>query len=213
MTSFIEIVIERFGSLGIGALMFLENIFPPIPSEVILSLSGYYSSIGAIDPYAVWVASVVGSVLGTSLWYFLCRIIGVKRLMQFSRAHGRWITLTVEDIQKAEKWFLRHGAAAVFFGRFVPFIRSVISLPAGLSGMPPGRFLLYTLIGTSLWNSLFIAIGWLLGLRYEVVDQYVGPVSNVILLAMIVMYAYRVATFKTTEQGLVARLKRFLKRF
>ena len=144
-------LIERGGYLGIVALMFLENLFPPIPSELIMPSAGFQASQGSLSLAGVMLAGTAGSLCGALFWYAVGRYAGENRLKRWASRHGRWLTLTPEDVDRADDWFDRHNAAAVFFGRLLPTIRTLISIPAGLFEMPPGPFLLYSALGTGLW--------------------------------------------------------------
>lgn len=196
MTSWVESLIQSWGALGVAFLMFLENIFPPIPSELVLPLAGYRASQGDLSLVVALVAGTIGSVAGVTLWYFAGRLIGTDRLKRFARKHGRWLTLTPQEIDKASDWFARHGGKAVLLGRLVPAVRTLISIPAGVCGMSLGRFLILTAIGTLAWSTLLILAGYALGASFEQVGTYVSPVGNVIIGLAILIYLYRVVTFR-----------------
>lgn len=195
MTQWIEQLVQDWGAAGVAFLMFLENVFPPIPSEVVLPLTGYRVSEGDLSFAAALVAGSAGSLLGVTLWYLGARWLGSRRTKQFARRHGRLLTLTPEDIDDANQWFAKHGTGAVLIGRLVPGIRTLISIPAGICGMGLGRFLLYSSIGTTLWSALLLSAGYYLGEAFDRVDAYVSPVGNIIMIALIAWYLYRVITF------------------
>jgi len=188
-------LIERGGYLGIVALMFLENLFPPIPSELIMPSAGFQASQGSMSLAGVMLSGTAGSLCGALFWYAVGRYAGENRLKRWASRHGRWLTLTPEDVDRADDWFDRHNAAAVFFGRLLPTIRTLISIPAGLFEMPPGPFLLYSALGTGLWSAALATAGYLLGDNYKAVAGYLNPVANVILGAMVLLYLYRVVTW------------------
>ena len=201
MTGWIESLVQDWGAAGVGLLMFLENLFPPIPSEVVLPLAGYEASAGHLSLAAAFAGGVLGSLAGLTPWYFAARALGKARLKQFARRHGRLLTLTPEDIDDADDWFDRHGGKAVLLGRLVPGVRTLISVPAGLSAMPLPRFLLLSGIGTALWSTLLLGAGYVLGDRFDRVDAWVSPVGNLVLGAALAYYLYRVATFKRRVAG------------
>lgn len=173
-------VVDRLGAAGVGLLILLENLIPPIPSEVILPLAGFRARTGALDVWAVWPASTAGSVSGALLLYGLGAWLGYDRLHRL--AGRRWFILTGQkDLEHGQLLLCRHGGKIVLLGRFVPFIRSVVSIPAGIVRMSVGRFVLLTTIGSGVWNALFIALGWLLGENWEHVHRWLEPVSHVVL--------------------------------
>lgn len=195
MFDWITGLVEDGGLWGVALLMFLENVFPPTPSEVIMPLAGYAAAQGQIDLWGAVAAGSLGSLAGTSVWYALGRWVGTPRLKRWTARHGRWLTLTPAEVDRASDWFERRGPWAVFLGRLVPAVRTLISVPAGMARMPPGRFLLFTGLGTAIWTALLALAGYLLGSRYEAVSDWMGPVSNVVVGAVLLWYLYRVATF------------------
>ncbi|WAP68099.1 DedA family protein [Jiella pelagia] len=195
MDDFVRNIMETFGVFGIGMLMFLENIFPPIPSELIMPLAGYQSTQGSMSIVAVIVSGTIGSLLGIIPWYYAGHYLGERRMKRLAARHGRWLTLSPEDVDKANAWFRRRGAAAVLFGRLVPTVRTLISVPAGVAHMPLATFLIYSAIGSAIWTTFLAMLGFLLGQQYEMVEGYMGPVSNAIIIAIVAFYIYRVVTF------------------
>lgn len=196
MTSWVESMIESWGSFGVALLMLLENVFPPIPSEVVLPLAGYRASQGDLNPFLAVAAGTLGSLVGVTVWYYAGRWVGTEGLKAFAQKHGRLLTLTPAEIDKVDAWFTRYGGRAVLFGRLVPGVRTLISIPAGVSGMTLRRFLVLSTIGTAAWSGLLIAAGWLLGHEFETVQSYVSPVGNVIIGGALAYYLYRVVTFR-----------------
>lgn len=184
--------VEQTGYLGVALLMLAENVFPPIPSEVIMPLAGFVAARGDLNPVLVVVAGVAGSVAGTWLWYWAAVTLGRERLKRWTERHGHWLTIGPDDIDRASDWFRRHEGAAVFFGRLVPAVRTLISVPAGIAEMPLPRFLLYTTLGTTLWTTALMLAGYLLENQYQAVADWVNPVSNVVLGGMAAWYVYRV---------------------
>lgn len=184
------------GYFGIAALMFLENLFPPIPSEVIMPSAGYSAGQGRLSLWGVIVAGTAGSVAGALFWYYIGKWIGADRLRRWAGRHGRWLTLAPRDIDRVDRWFDRHCGKAVFFGRLVPALRTLISVPAGVFGMGLPRFLLFTTLGTALWTTLLAGAGYLLQGQYRVVADYLNPATNIIVGLAVAAYLYRVATWR-----------------
>jgi membrane protein DedA with SNARE-associated domain len=178
-------IVDRLGSLGVGLLILLENLIPPIPSEVVLPLAGFRSSTGALNVFAVWPAATAGAVIGALLLYGLGAWLGYDRLHALA---GRpWFILaSQDDIDRGHKAFDRHGSKVVLLGRCVPFLRSVVSIPAGVAGMPVLRFTVLTAIGSGVWNALFIALGWWLGEKWDQVEGWLGPVSYVVIGLLVI---------------------------
>lgn len=179
---------EQLGYVGIALLMFLENLFPPIPSELIMPLAGFTVAKGDMNFLAAVIAGVVGTILGAFPWYYAGRILDEPRLERLANRYGKWITISSTDIRKANKWFDRHGAKAVFLCRLVPGVRTLISLPAGINNMPLIPFVLYSTLGTTLWVLLLTTAGYKLGENYDLVDEYIGPVSKIVLLSLAIWF-------------------------
>ena len=192
MSDWIISFIARLGSFGVFTLMLLENVFPPIPSELITPLSGHHARTGEMNLWVVIIAGTLGSLAGTCFWYILGRKVDEERMRSWIDRHGRWLTMTTEDLDRSKAWFERRGGAAVFFCRLIPALRSVISLPAGMSRMPISSFLLYTTAGTFLWTATLAYAGYLLGGGYTQVSEYLGPVSTAIIGISILTYIWRV---------------------
>ena len=195
MDAFVRSMMETLGPFGIALLMFLENVFPPIPSELIMPLAGYQSASGQMSLVTVILAGTVGSLRGVIPWYYAGRFVGERRLKRFTERHGRWLTMAPEDVDAADRWFRKYGIAAVLFGRLVPAVRTLISVPAGIAKMSFLTFLVFSAIGSAAWTTLLAYAGYALGQNYEAVESYVGPVSNAVLIAIVGFYIYRVATF------------------
>lgn len=189
-------LIERGGYWGVLALTFIETIFPPIPSELFMPMAGYVAARGDMTLPGVIAAGTLGSLAGAWFWYALGRAIGLDRARQLAARHGRWLTLHPRDIDRGAAWFERHGAPVVLFGRMVPAIRSVISVPAGIAHMPVRRFLLYSGIGSFVWTTLLMTAGYRLGEDFDKVAVWAGPVSNGVVTLLIAGYLWRLVTFK-----------------
>jgi membrane protein DedA with SNARE-associated domain len=192
MFDFITNLIDSMGAFGVGLVMFLENVFPPIPSELVMPLAGFNAAQGRQSLLAVFVMGTVGAVLGALLWYEVGRRIGRARLDRFIESYGVWLTLSTQDVDRAVDWFDRHDKAATFFGRMIPGVRTMISVPAGLARMELWRFMLYTTAGSALWNAALLTAGYLLQSQYERVQTWLNPVTNLILGAVLAAYVYRV---------------------
>ncbi|MBS1303120.1 DedA family protein [Loktanella sp. SALINAS62] len=192
MFDFITRLIDAAGAFGVGLVMLLENVFPPIPSELVMPLAGFQAAQGRMSLIAVFILGTIGAVLGAYLWYLVGQMLGQRRIEDFIDRHGVWLTLEVEDIRRAVAWFDRHDKAAVFFGRMVPGVRTLISVPAGLSGMGLTRFFIYTTLGSALWNAALIAAGYLLSANYDRVAAFLNPVTNILLLGILGFYVWRV---------------------
>lgn len=181
-------LMDQFGYIGIMLLIAIENIFPPIPSEVVLTFGGFMTTYTNMSIIGVIIFSTLGAILGAIVLYYIGRILNKERLMRIvSGKIGRVLCLKADDIEKADRWFGTKGDKVVFFGRFVPIIRSLISIPAGMSGMPFGRFLILTTIGSSIWNTVLIVIGSIVGESWEkivaIVNEY--AVITVVVLAIV----------------------------
>ena len=182
-------------------LMFLENLFPPIPSEVVMPLSGYTAARGGLSIVGVIVAGTAGSVLGAVFWYYVARWLGEARLKGWTRRHGRWITLGPRDVDRSDRWFDRYGGWVVFFGRVVPTVRTLVAIPAGLFGMNIWFYVLLTTLGSAIWTAALALLGWWLGSSWKSIGTYIDPVTYAIVAAIVVVYIYRVFTFDSSEAG------------
>jgi membrane protein DedA with SNARE-associated domain len=188
MDGWIQGTMQEMGYPGVVLFMFLENVFPPIPSEVVMPLAGYIASQGRLALWGVIAAGMVGSVLGAIPLFYLGRWMGTERLRRWSARHGHWLLLSPRDLDRAERWFDRHARTTVFLGRLVPGVRSLVSIPAGMSEMALGPFLLLTAAGTALWSALLATAGHFLGERYESVSRWIGPVTYVVLGGLLLWY-------------------------
>lgn len=184
MESIILEIINQFGYIGVFILITVENIFPPIPSETILIFGGFMTTFSDINVWGVIAAATIGSVLGAIVLYILGRMLHTKRLeLLLDSRFGKILHLRGEDIRRAEQWFKKHGNIAVFFCRFIPIARSLISIPAGISKMKCSSFLLLTIFGTFIWNTILIYLGRLGGTVWETIVSYVN-------LYFIIAYAF-----------------------
>ncbi|MBW0117900.1 DedA family protein [Pseudonocardia sp. KRD-169] len=198
---------DTLGAAGVGLLIFLDNFFPPIPSEVVLPLAGFRARTGAIDPVLVWPAATAGAVAGSLVVYYLGVWLGYDRLHDL--AGRRWFVIASRrDLERGRDLFDRHGGKMVLLGRCIPFVRSVISVPAGVAGMPVCRFLLLTTIGSGIWNALLIGLGWYLGENWTVLEEWTGVASSVVvglvLVAVGVLVLRRASSRRATGTSTTA---------
>ncbi|QIR86095.1 DedA family protein [Paracoccus sp. AK26] len=196
MFDWITSFLDSGGALAIAALMLLENVFPPIPSELIMPLAGFNAARGGTPLWLAILAGGLGSLAGAYFWYLAGRAFGAHRLRRLIASHGRWLTLTLSEFEAAEGWFQRHGRAVVFFGRFVPTVRTLISIPAGIERMPQGQFLLFTALGSFIWSGGLALAGYLLEDQYENVEHWIDPLSTAVVIGIIALYLWRVIRWK-----------------
>ena len=194
MANWVISTIQTTGFWGIIFLMFLENVFPPIPSEVIMPLAGFMVAEGKQNLISVIIAGTAGSVLGALPLYYAGSFLGEERLKVCADKHGRWLTVSRDELEKAKRWFDQHGRLAVLVCRLVPGIRSLISIPAGAAKMNLASFLLYTAIGAAIWTGLLAYAGYILGAKFEKVGEYLNPASYMVLAAILIIYVKRVCT-------------------
>ena len=199
MSDWVVRLIEQSGYLGIAFLMFLETVFPPIPSEVIMSVAGVAAGQGKLDFAAVVASGTGGAMLGNIFWYLAARALGVDRLRPLVGRYGRWLTVTWPEVQRAQKWFGLHGTAFVLIGRMMPTVRSLVSVPAGLLKMRFRSFVLASTIGTACWTALLAAAGYKLGESYRDIDAWLGPASNAILVVLAAGYVWRLWTHRNLD--------------
>ena len=179
-------VIGGLGYVGVAALTFLENLFPPIPSELILPLAGYVAATGQLQLGIVIVAGTLGSLAGATFWYVLAKRAGEARFREWVRRHGRWLTLSVNDVDRAQLWFKRRGKWAVLIGRLLPGVRTFVSLPAGFSAMPWPTFLVYSAVGTAAWTVLLVYAGAILQANFGAVGRYLDIATKILFAAVVV---------------------------
>jgi membrane protein DedA with SNARE-associated domain len=186
LTGWIASVIDSLGEVGVGLLVALENIVPPIPSEIVLSLAGYLAHEGRMNVVLVWIAATTGSVVGALALYWLGYALGEDRLK-------RWLDkiplVDADDLNTADRWFERHARSAVLLGRCAPVVRSLVSIPAGANHMRIGLFTLLTAIGSGVWNLIFVGGGYALGSRYSTLEQYSNYFDYAIYALLVIMVA------------------------
>ena len=201
MSDWVVRLIEQSGYLGVGFLMFLETIFPPIPSEVIMPVAGVAAAQGKLGFIPVVLSGTAGAMLGNTVWYLAARALGVDRLKPVIRDYGRWLTISWPEVQQAQRWFGLHGMAFVLLGRLVPTIRSLVSIPAGLLKLRFKTFFFASLIGTGIWTAILAGAGYKLQENVAEVGQMIGPASNAILIVLGAGYLWRLWTHRNQRHS------------
>lgn len=196
MTDWVIWLIDTTGYVGVFFLMLAETVFPPIPSEVIMPIAGVRAARGVMTLPGVIAAGTAGAMLGNFFWYLLARVIGMERFHPFIDKHGRWLTMDWGDVKKAEKLFGRYGAWFVGVGRMLPTLRSLISVPAGLLHMRLKTFLIWSTIGTAGWSAALATAGYLLGRQFAEIEKVLGPLSTVVIAAIVLGYVWRQLTWR-----------------
>ena len=196
MNDWVIRLIEQSGYLGVGFLMFLETVFPPIPSEVIMPIAGMAAAEGKMQFGWVVASGTAGAMLGNIVWYLAARALGVERLEPLIRRHGRWITMTWPELERAQKRFRENGIFFVFLGRLVPTVRSLVSVPAGLLKMRFKTFFLASTLGTLGWTALLASAGFKMRQNYGEMEQWVGSASNAVLVVLAAGYLWRLWTHR-----------------
>ncbi|WP_173083810.1 DedA family protein [Phytohabitans rumicis] len=184
-------LMDTLGAPGAGLAVALENLFPPLPSEVILPLAGFTASQGEMSLFAAIFWTTLGSVAGAAALYYVGALLGRDRTRAIA---ARLPLVKLSDVDRTEAWFARHGTKAVFFGRMIPIFRSLISVPAGIERMPLPTFLSLTAVGSLIWNTVFILAGYFLGENWERVEAYAGVLQKVVIVAVVLAVGYFVAT-------------------
>jgi membrane protein DedA with SNARE-associated domain len=201
MSDWITGFIRALGAPGIGLLMFTENVFPPLPSEFIMPLAGYMCAQGQLNLVTVIFAGSLGSLLGATFWYWVGVKAGADKVRHWINTHGVWLGLYEGDLRRSDRFFRRHGRAAVFFGRLVPLVRTFISVPAGMSGMSFLSFLLFSTVGTVIWTAALALGGYWLGQQFPMISNYLGPITWAIIVGAIVTYLVRVYRIKKRQNA------------
>ena len=181
--------VETNQFIGYGSIllaMFLENLIPPIPSELIMPLGGFYVSQGQLDFLPVVLAGLIGTVVGALPWYGIGRLVNEEKLEQWLEKNGRWIGINPQDLARSRKWFNRYGVSLVFWGRLVPGIRTLISVPAGVELMPIPPFLIWTTAGSLIWTLFLTITGFYLGDNYANIESWISPFSSIFKTIIVV---------------------------
>lgn len=201
MSDWVVRLIEQSGYLGVAFLMFLETIFPPIPSEVIMPVAGVAAAQGKLGFVPVVLSGTAGAMLGNTVWYLAARALGVDRLKPLIVRYGRWLTISWPEVARAERWFATHGMFFVFFGRLLPTVRSLVSVPAGLLRLRFKSFFIASLLGTGIWTTILAAAGYKLQENVSNVERMIGPASNAVLLVLLGGYLWRLWTHRDQEHS------------
>ncbi|MFM8814855.1 MAG: DedA family protein [Actinomycetes bacterium] len=197
LASWVQDVIEQLGYLGVALLVVAENVFPPIPSEIVLPFAGFVAQRGSESVVIMILAATVGSVVGALMMYWIAAVIGDERLHAFTRRFGKWVQIREADLTRAEEWFDRHATSAVLIGRCVPLIRSVVSIPAGFRRMRLVPYIAYTFLGSLVWNIALVGAGAVLGENWERVEPVIAALQWIVIVAILaglarfVFVAYR----------------------
>lgn len=200
MENFVIGIMNKFGYLGIFLLILLENLFPPIPSEVILTFGGFMTISTSMNVFGVILVSTIGSLLGAIILYYLGKILNKERINRIIKSkYGKLLRIKSKDIEMADKWFDTKGRKTVFFCRFIPVVRSLISIPAGMSEMPLPQFTIYTFFGSLIWNTVLILIGAFAGDKKDYILSLLDDVSNIVLIALIVIFIVLIYKFYNTR--------------
>lgn len=187
MEQWITSIVENFGYFGVFLLILLENIFPPIPSEVVLTVGGFMTATTELTVWGIILSATAGSVTGAVILYGLGLLMDVERLERVIDNYGNWLRVKKEDLYKADRWFDRFGVYAVFIGRLIPLVRSLISIPAGMSNMRFVLFLSFTTAGTLIWNTVLVYVGRGVGENRAEILQQLNIYSNIIYILLLVV--------------------------
>ena len=194
--------------IGYGAIalaMFLENLIPPIPSELIMPLGGFYVSQGQLELIPVVLAGLLGTVIGAFPWYGIGRLVNEKRLEKWLDKNGRWLGINPHELARSRKWFNRYGVSLVFWGRLVPGIRTLISVPAGVELMPITPFLIWTTAGSLIWTLFLTITGFYLGDNYGNIEKWISPFSSIFKLIILLILSFGLITliYKTLRKLII----------
>jgi membrane protein DedA with SNARE-associated domain len=204
LASWVTDLVHTFGYPGVAFAVAAENIFPPIPSEVVLPLAGFLAGQGRFSFGLVVIAATIGSVAGALALYGVGRWFGEPRMRRFVCRYGGWFLVTEDDFDTSLDWFSRHGRKSVMLGRVVPLVRSLVSIPAGIAGIPLMPFIVYSAIGSMVWNTVLISAGWILGDQWERVEDYTQPLTYLVLVAGVIAVGW----FVWKRRNLVRRVPR-----
>jgi membrane protein DedA with SNARE-associated domain len=199
MDDWIIRLVDSAGYWGVALLMFLETVFPPVPSEVIMTVAGVSASRGNMTFTGVVASGTAGAMLGNYLWFWLAIKFGPDRLHRFADRHGRWLTLNWQEIERGQSLFKKHGSIIVLVARMLPTLRSLISIPAGVFGMSHRRFLVFSAIGTAGWSAALAGAGYALGSQFNEVEKILGPLSTIIIGLIVVGYIWRLIRWKPAD--------------
>jgi len=181
---------------GVALLMLLETIFPPIPSEIIMTVAGVSSARGTMNLAGTIAAGTAGAMLGNWIWYWVAVKFGEKRMQIFIDRYSRWLTLDWDEVERGQSLFRKHGSIIVLVARMLPTLRSLISIPAGLFGMTFRRFMIFSTIGTAGWTAALACAGYFLGSQFDDVEKWLGPVSTIVIAGIVLTYVWRLLRWK-----------------
>lgn len=199
MTDWIIQTISELGYVGIFLVMLAESIFPPIPSELIIPFAGFAAANGDLNFFGVLAAATFGAVVGMLPWYFAGRLFGLARVRWLADRFGRFMAFNADEIDIAVTWFTRFGPIIVLFGRLIPLIRTLISIPAGLSRMSLPVFLAASTTGALIWNTILTSAGYILHEHYELIEVVLDPLSYIVLALVVMIYLYRVVAWRPSK--------------
>ncbi len=202
MEDWIIHLVDATGYWGVALLMLLETVFPPIPSEVIMTVAGVSAARGNMNLAGTIAAGTAGAMLGNWLWFWLAIKFGEARLHRFLDKHSRWLTLDWHEVERGEALFRKYGSTIVLVARMLPTLRSLISIPAGLFGMSHRRFLVFSTIGTAGWSAALAGVGYFLGSQFEEVERIMGPLSTAIIAAILLGYLWRLWRWKPNAEAI-----------
>ena len=196
MEDWIIRLVDWAGYWGVAALMLLETVFPPVPSEVIMTVAGVSAARGNMTLEGTILAGTAGAMLGNWFWYWLAIKFGEARMHVFIDKYSRWLTLDWDEVERGERLFAKYGSIIVLVARMIPTLRSLISIPAGIFKMPLGRFLVFSTIGTLGWSAALAGAGFFLGSQFGDVEKWLGPLSTLVIAAIVLTYLWRIFTWK-----------------
>jgi membrane protein DedA with SNARE-associated domain len=196
MEEFIINIMNVYGYIGIFFLIMIENLFPPIPSEIILTFGGFMTTTSKMSILGVIIASTLGSVIGAFILYYIGKILNKERLIKIvTSKYGKLLRVKPKDIESADKWFDTKGNKTVFYCRFIPIVRSLISIPAGMSEMSIVKFATYTTLGSVIWNTVLVLVGAYAGEKKDIIVEFIDKFSHVILILLIVSFVIFIIWF------------------
>tara|TARA_A100001234_G_C12566388_1_gene359749 strand:+ start:212 stop:871 length:660 start_codon:yes stop_codon:yes gene_type:complete len=190
---YISLAVEKNSTIAyltICLAMFLENVIPPIPSEIIMPLGGFFVYQQKLNFYILVFWGLFGTILGSLPWYYLGRLVNEKKLSNFLEKKGKYLGISSDDLAKSKKWFDKYGVSLVFWGRLIPGIRTLISVPAGIELMPFSKFLIWTTMGSFIWVSLLTYTGYLFGENYSIIETYLDQIKYVVKPILIIIFLY-----------------------
>lgn len=196
MQDWIIRLVDAGGYAGVALLMLLETVFPPVPSEVIMTVAGVAAARGTLNFGGVVAAGTAGAMVGNWLWFWLAIKLGQDRLHWLIDRYSRWLTLDWAEVERGERLFHKHGSVIVLAARMIPTLRSLISIPAGLFKLSLRRFLVFSTIGTAGWSAALAGVGYGLGAQFDDVEKYLGPLSTLVIALILLSYVWRLLTWK-----------------